>query len=231
MTEEYLPYGDAAPTGDAGQALWHACMEKMAMDMPEQQFNTWLKPLTAQVSEDFSKVQVIVANRFKLDWVRAQYLAPMAAVLERLCGQPMQVELMISQREAPPRQELSARSPAVRAQGADPKGRGSSESVIDFRLEPSGTGTRVVIHTDLKLSGAIAQYGRGAGIVQSFASQVITQFGESLKSQLAQAAATAPEQAPAVASAPNKPISGFTLVLKTLCSAIVQLFRRKPPQS
>jgi carbon monoxide dehydrogenase subunit G len=121
----------------------------------------------------------------------------------------------------------------VRAQGADPKGRGSSESVIDFRLEPSGAGTRVVIHTDLKLSGAIAQYGRGAGIVQSFASQVITQFGESLKSQLAQAPVSAAEQeqAPAVASTPNKPISGLTLVLKTLCSAIVQLFRRKPPQS
>ena len=119
MTEDFVPYGDAAHTGDAGQALWHSCMEKMAMDMPEQQFNTWLKPLTAQVSEDFSKVQVIVANRFKLDWVRAQYLAPMAAVLERLCGQPVQVELVISQREAPPRQELSARSPAVRAQGAD----------------------------------------------------------------------------------------------------------------
>ena len=117
MTEDYLPYGDAAPTGDAGQALWHACMEKMAMDMPEQQFNTWIKPLTAQVSEDFSKVQVMVANRFKLDWVRAQYLAPMASVLERLCGQPVQVELLISQREAPPRQELLARSPAVRGQG------------------------------------------------------------------------------------------------------------------
>ena len=119
MTEDDVPYGDAAHTGDAGQALWHTCMEKMAMEMPEQQFNTWLKPLSAQVSEDFSKVQVMVANRFKLDWVRAQYLAPMAAVLERLCGQPVQVELLISQRAAPSRQELSARSPAVRGQGAD----------------------------------------------------------------------------------------------------------------
>ena len=116
MTEEYLPYGDAAPTGDAGQALWHACMEKMAMDMPEQQFNTWLKPLRAQVSEDFSKVQVIVANRFKLDWVRAQYLAPMAAVLERLCGQPVQLELAISPREAQVR--TAAPSLGAREQGA-----------------------------------------------------------------------------------------------------------------
>ena len=31
-------------------------------------------------------------------------------------------------------------------------------------------------------------------------------------------------QAPAVAATPNKPISGFTLVLKTLCAAVVQMF-------
>jgi hypothetical protein len=36
---------------------------------------------------------------------------------------------------------------------------------------------------------------------------------------------------PAVALRPNKPISAFTLVLKTLWSAIVQLFRRNPSQS
>ena len=116
----------------------------------------------------------------------------------------------------------------VRAQGADPKGRGSSESVIDFRLEPSAAGTRVLIHTDLKLSGAIAQYGRGAGIVQTFASQVITQFGESLKAQLAQAPAEAPPAA--AAATPNKPIAGFTLLAKTLWAAFLQLFGRKPPQ-
>jgi carbon monoxide dehydrogenase subunit G len=116
----------------------------------------------------------------------------------------------------------------VRAQGADPKGRGSSESVIDFRLEPSAAGTRVLIHTDLKLSGAIAQYGRGAGIVQTFASQVITQFGESLKAQLAPAPA---EALPAAAAAtPSKPIAGFTLLAKTLWAAFLQLFGRKPPQ-
>src|SRR5688500_6761993 len=36
----------------------------------------------------------------------------------------------------------------VRAQGSDAKGRGSSDSTIDFRLEPSGSGTRVLVHSD-----------------------------------------------------------------------------------
>ena len=40
-----------------------------------------------------------------------------------------------------------------------------------------------------------------------------------------------PAQALAVAATPNKPVSGFTLVLKTLCAAVVQMLTRKTPQS
>jgi chromosomal replication initiator protein len=36
MTEE--------PTNDAGQGLWQACVEQLGQDLPEQQFNTWIKP-------------------------------------------------------------------------------------------------------------------------------------------------------------------------------------------
>jgi carbon monoxide dehydrogenase subunit G len=52
------------------------------------------------------------------------------------------------------------RSAQVKAQGADDKGRGSANATATFRLEPSGTGSRVLIHTDLMLSGAVAQYQR-----------------------------------------------------------------------
>ena len=73
MTEE--------PTNDAGLGLWLACVEQLSQDLPEQQFNTWIKPLTAVVAEDFSKVTVYVANRFKLDWIRAQYAARTSGLL------------------------------------------------------------------------------------------------------------------------------------------------------
>ena len=122
----------------------------------------------------------------------------------------------------------------MRAHGSDPKGRGSSDSVIDFRLEPAGAGTRVLIHSDVKLSGSIAQYGRGSGMIQSLASQIINQFGEALKAQLAQsppavAAGDAQTAAPAHAAPalpPVKPISGFTLLVKALWEGIVRRFRR-----
>lgn len=89
-----------APSLEAGGSLWQACVEQLAQDLPEQQFNTWIKPMSAQVTDDFSKVTLFVANRFKLDWVRAQYAGRIAAVLEKLYGQPVQLELAITPREA-----------------------------------------------------------------------------------------------------------------------------------
>ena len=92
MTEE--------PNNDAGQGLWQVCVEQLGQDLPEQQFNTWIKPLTATVAEDFSKVTVHVANRFKLDWIRAQYAGRISAMLEALYGQPVTLELALAHRES-----------------------------------------------------------------------------------------------------------------------------------
>ena len=81
MTEESHRSPTGLPGADAGQGLWQACVEQLAQDLPEQQFNTWIKPLVAQVAEDFSKVTLLVGNRFKLDWIRAQYAGRIAALL------------------------------------------------------------------------------------------------------------------------------------------------------
>ncbi|ARU06529.1 chromosomal replication initiation protein DnaA [Comamonas serinivorans] len=94
---------EQASEGSEGAALWHACLDVLAQDVPEQQFNTWIKPLVAQVSDDLSTVSLGVANRFKLDWVRAQYGTRIAEVLEALAGQPVQVDLNILARAPQPR--------------------------------------------------------------------------------------------------------------------------------
>jgi chromosomal replication initiator protein len=80
--------------------LWQSCVDQLAQELPEQQFNTWIKPLHATVSDDFSKVVILVGNRFKLDWIRAQYANRIAALLHQIYGQPIQVELAITPKEA-----------------------------------------------------------------------------------------------------------------------------------
>ena len=87
----------------AGQSLWQTCIDQLAQELPEQQFNTWIKPLSAQVTDDLSKVTIFVANRFKLDWIRAQYSNRISSLLEKYSGQSVQIELALAPREAPAR--------------------------------------------------------------------------------------------------------------------------------
>jgi chromosomal replication initiator protein len=99
MNEGHPPHYGASSALDIGQSLWQSCVDQLAQELPEQQFNTWIKPLSAQVQDDFSRVTVFVANRFKLDWVRAQYSARISSMLEKLYGQPIPIELVITPRE------------------------------------------------------------------------------------------------------------------------------------
>jgi chromosomal replication initiator protein len=92
---------------DAGQALWQTCIDQLAQELPQQQFNTWIKPLQAIVSEDFAKVSVVVGNRFKLDWIRAQYASRISALLSQLYGQNIQLDFILAAKEPPPRQPFS----------------------------------------------------------------------------------------------------------------------------
>ncbi|MDR1968589.1 MAG: chromosomal replication initiator protein DnaA [Burkholderiaceae bacterium] len=96
-----------APEAHAGPALWPSCLDRLAQELPEQQFSTWIKPLAAQLSHDASRLTLFVANRFKLDWVRAQYTPRISAILEQLQGHPVQVELVLAPRQTPIKEGFS----------------------------------------------------------------------------------------------------------------------------
>lgn len=117
-----------------------------------------------------------------------------------------------------------ARKARVKADGKDAKGRGGANATVDFQVKPSAEQSTVLIHTNLMLSGSVAQYGRGVGMVQDLATHLIGQFAENLKAELAKEI-TAPESLEAVPEvAAAKPVSGLTLIFKVLWNAIVRLF-------
>ncbi len=121
MSEDGFLVPEGTGVGHARQSLWQSCMDLLAQELPEQQFNTWIKPLSAQISDDYSKVTVLVANRFKLDWIRAQYAPRITSLLEKLYGQPVSVELALMPREALPKafppKSRAELSPSTDSQG------------------------------------------------------------------------------------------------------------------
>lgn len=88
--------------------LWQACTERLAQEIPEQQFNTWIRPLLARVSESGDRVTLAVANRFKMDWIRAQYAGKISAALEAAAGRQVMLELTLAPREPAPRTSMPA---------------------------------------------------------------------------------------------------------------------------
>jgi carbon monoxide dehydrogenase subunit G len=142
-------------------------------------------------------------------------------------------------------------SACVKAQGSDAKGRGAANATASFHIEPAAAGSRVMIHTDLMLSGAVAQYGRGVGMIQATAAQIIGQFAGNLRTQLADEPAAVPQAPPLAPDEPNapppitpaptpraapptfspsafpppaKPISGLSLIARVIWQQIVGLF-------
>jgi uncharacterized protein len=118
----------------------------------------------------------------------------------------------------------------VKGQGTDAKGRGGASGVVTFVLLPIEGGTKVDVSTNLNLSGSVAQYGRGTGMIQDVATQIIGQFASALRAMLAQdqaAARAAPGSPRPQTSAPPvapKPISGFSLMVRVLWNSLRRLF-------
>ncbi len=111
----------------------------------------------------------------------------------------------------------------VKASGSDAKGRGGAEVVMTFSLEADGNATKVLARTNLQLSGSIAQYGRGAGMVSDLASHLVGQFAECLKTKLAQEKTG---EAPAAEARPAKPVPVLGLGLRVLWNAFLRAMRR-----
>ena len=83
------------------QSFWQRSCALLAAQMPQQQFHTWIRPLTLAPAEECPGPPVFVvqvANRFKLDWVRIQYSGRLEAALSESAGQPVRLELTVAPR-------------------------------------------------------------------------------------------------------------------------------------
>ena len=83
--------------------LWQRGCLQLAAELPEQQFNTWIRPLPPADMTEQAGAGVVaslrVPNRFKLDWIRSQYASRIEGVLSDLAGRPVRLELLLAPRE------------------------------------------------------------------------------------------------------------------------------------
>jgi chromosomal replication initiator protein len=101
--------------------LWARTCERLATEMPEQQFNTWIRPLPPAEAVDVEgalALRLSVPNRFKLDWIRAQYATRIEGIASELAGRNTRLELQVAARPPMPAVAASSAAPNPGPQGA-----------------------------------------------------------------------------------------------------------------
>lgn len=95
----------------------------------------------------------------------------------------------------------------ISGKGRDSRGAGNAQALITAQMTASGSQTTVDIHTDLKISGKVAQFGRG--VMQDVSEKLLGQFAECLAGKLGdEPSVDASEEAGAMASASNGDSAG-----------------------
>jgi uncharacterized protein len=80
----------------------------------------------------------------------------------------------------------AARAVRIKGSGSEAKGRGRASAEFRIHLEELAPDrTRVVAASDVTLSGAVAQYGRGVGIMKAVADEIIARFAKNLEQEIA----------------------------------------------
>jgi carbon monoxide dehydrogenase subunit G len=115
----------------------------------------------------------------------------------------------------------AARRVTLVANARETRNRGRATATVESALASVDGGTRVDIVTDLSLSGAVAQYGRG--MIEDISSRMVTSFAACLQAQLGEST----EEAEAAVAAQSRPISGLSLFFGSLWRRIARIFGRR----
>jgi len=68
----------------ADTTLWNRCVRDLQAELPEQQFNTWIRPL--QAVEDGETLKLLAPNRFVVDWLQQHYIERIVELVDDAGG-------------------------------------------------------------------------------------------------------------------------------------------------
>jgi chromosomal replication initiator protein len=139
----------------AESTLWNQCLRVLQAELPEQQFNTWIRPL--QAVDDGNILKLLAPNRFVVDWLKQHHVQRILQLVEESGGG---TELVIEVGSRPGQQA----APSDGRPKATPIA-ASSHSPVASRLNPSFTFENFVEGKSNQLARAAAtQVGENPGL-------------------------------------------------------------------
>jgi chromosomal replication initiator protein len=114
---------------DAPDIVWSQCQNTLQSELPEQQYNTWIRPLKIKYfQEDQSQfneasgnevIELVAPNRFVEDWVKSKFLTRIEELFQQLSGNSVVLGVSAMQANQPQYEQHSHinKSPAEPVNG------------------------------------------------------------------------------------------------------------------
>ncbi|MEM8814184.1 MAG: chromosomal replication initiator protein DnaA [Pseudomonadota bacterium] len=136
--------------------LWNRCVRDLQAELPENQFNTWIRPL--QAVEDGNRVRLLAPNRFVVDWLHQHYVERIQEILTSV-NTDVSLIVEVGSRVAEPLQQAAAPRPAASSASVRPPAQ-----PVTSRLSPGFTFASFVEGKSNQLARAAAsQVGENPG--------------------------------------------------------------------
>ena len=106
------------------ESLWNRCLRVLESELPERQFNTWVRPL--QATETDSELHLFAPNRYVIEWLNQNSLSRINELVANFAaGAVTQVVL-----------DVGSRAPAPAVQPAPAQHAGSALQANGFAARP-----------------------------------------------------------------------------------------------
>ena len=136
----------------ADNTLWNRCIRDLQAELPEQQFNTWIRPL--QAVEEGRVLRLLAPNKFVVDWLQQHYIDRIHEIVDD-SGTKTDVIIEVGSREGAP---AAANEAPQRGRRSEPA------SSVESRLNPLFTFEKFVEGKSNQLAKAAAiQVGENPG--------------------------------------------------------------------
>ena len=81
---------------DAMQNLWDACLRRLEQELPAQQFNTWIRPLSPESAAESDTLTLAAPNRFVLELVRERFAKRIERLASEACGRELGLRFVLA---------------------------------------------------------------------------------------------------------------------------------------
>ncbi|HEX6296404.1 MAG TPA: chromosomal replication initiator protein DnaA [Burkholderiales bacterium] len=95
------------------QTLWDACLRRLEQELPAQQFNTWIRPLSPESGASADTLILAAPNRFVLELVRERFATRIERLATEASGKELGLRLVLARGAEPAiRPAAAAQRPA-----------------------------------------------------------------------------------------------------------------------